>query len=260
MVANLPRGNQVQVAGRPTQDNSRRLAQTTQDNAEAFSSNGSNITTGTIQPGVLPIATTTSLGVVEPDGTTITITTGGVITAVPPVSTNTAFFPGFVSNLFYTCPLSANISGATLSANILNIVPFYVPTLTVFTKMSAFLSATGTATSAELGIYSNNNGVPLTLEYDAGTISPTGSLAVKELTGLSLSLVAGWHWLVIGANGGCGFEGNTTNIQGFLGASTLITATTGYTAPWTFSAGNLPLTIPTLTQHSTATALPMLRL
>lgn len=41
---------------------------------------------GVAAPDQLPVATDAALGVVEPDGTTITITGGGVITAVPPVT------------------------------------------------------------------------------------------------------------------------------------------------------------------------------
>lgn len=41
---------------------------------------------GVAAPAQLPIATDSALGIVEPDGTTITITGGGVITAVPQVT------------------------------------------------------------------------------------------------------------------------------------------------------------------------------
>lgn len=48
--------------------------------AETFSANASNLTAGTVAVARLPVATTAALGVVKPDGSTITIA-GGVISA-----------------------------------------------------------------------------------------------------------------------------------------------------------------------------------
>lgn len=49
--------------------------------AEAFSANATNLTSGTVAIARLPVATGAALGVVKPDGVTITIA-GGVISAV----------------------------------------------------------------------------------------------------------------------------------------------------------------------------------
>lgn len=78
----LPRGLQAQATAKVSFNNSARQAANAQTQAEAFASNGDNITTGTINPDQLPIATTSSLGVVQPDGVTILITPDGVISSV----------------------------------------------------------------------------------------------------------------------------------------------------------------------------------
>ena len=57
-------------------------AATAQSNAETFAADASNLSSGTVDAARLPIATTLALGAVKPDGTTIDITVGGVISAV----------------------------------------------------------------------------------------------------------------------------------------------------------------------------------
>ncbi len=57
-------------------------AATAQSNAETFAADASNLSSGTVDAARLPIATTSTLGAVEADGTTIAITGGGVISAV----------------------------------------------------------------------------------------------------------------------------------------------------------------------------------
>jgi hypothetical protein len=60
--------------------------------AEAFSANASNLTSGTVPVAVLPVATTSALGAVKPDGTTITIT-AGVISGPVPLGKGLNVFP-----------------------------------------------------------------------------------------------------------------------------------------------------------------------
>ena len=55
-------------------------AATAQSNAESFASNASNLSSGTVSTSVLPLATTLAPGIVQPDGTTVTIS-GGVISS-----------------------------------------------------------------------------------------------------------------------------------------------------------------------------------
>jgi len=51
-------------------------AATAQSAAETYAANASNLSSGTVAVSVLPVATTSTLGVVKPDGSTITISAG----------------------------------------------------------------------------------------------------------------------------------------------------------------------------------------
>lgn len=83
-------------------------------NGHALSSNvvvsGSDITTGTVPVAQLPVATTSAAGVVQPDGTTITIS-GNVISAV---GGSTSFVAG---NGTATASTNAAALGASAAAN-----------------------------------------------------------------------------------------------------------------------------------------------
>lgn len=161
------------------------------------------------------------------------------------------YHPGFASGRWYTRRLTSNIQtsfGAV--ANRLYAVPFYVPTATTFTQAMARVNNAGaTGTQAEIGIYANSNGAPGSLEYDAGTIV-TDATGEQTLTGLSLALSAGWHWLAIGCSGTpILYQTSTTDfLDDLLGfsepLSTSSAAYTGVYGSWTFSAGALPSTFP----------------
>lgn len=105
MSTSLPRGLQAQTSAKVSFNNSSRQAQNAQSQATDFSSNGDNITTGTINPDQLPLATTSSPGVVQPDGTTIDVDTHGVI-SVPLDGSTIGLSGGFVSLVYpRPCPV-----------------------------------------------------------------------------------------------------------------------------------------------------------
>ena len=56
-------------------------AATAQSNAETFAANASNISSGTVSASYLPVATSAALGVVKPDGTIITVSSGAITVA-----------------------------------------------------------------------------------------------------------------------------------------------------------------------------------
>lgn len=87
-ISSLPRGLNSQVVARPTVSFSRRQAATSGLTAQSFAADGSNVTTGEIDPSVLPLASSSTPGIVEPDNTTITVDPAtGIITAVGATST-----------------------------------------------------------------------------------------------------------------------------------------------------------------------------
>ena len=250
MTVNLPRGKFIQVTGRPTQDNTGRQAQAAQSGAEAFASDGSNIQFGPINPDVLPIATSSSLGVVEPDNVTITVDPSGIISAVVPPAGGPAFHPGHVTGRYYTVPFVGGTTVLGPSANTLYAMPVYVPEAKTYTAMGAHWTIAAAAGKLfEFGVYSNVGGQPSALEFDAGS-HPANVVNDVFVTGLSMALSAGWHWLVFATDGA---PNNMTGvsasqlISGIYGQTALTGSQTGITGPWTFSAGALPSSFPAKT-------------
>lgn len=207
-------------------------------------------TTG-VTPGTYDLAT---IEVTE-DGRIVAAASGDVPEGEP------AFHPGFASSRYYaTCAMGTRTS-VIGTANTIYATPFYVPTAEVFTAAAMFATGTGTS-SVMIGVYANSNGAPAGLEVLIGQLSWTAASGKRELTGQSIPLDAGWHWLATnhsanqamgGANGEPGLMAN------LLGQPTALTGATPYigvTAAQTFSAGNLPATFPTPT--FTASAVPLM--
>lgn len=155
-----------------------------------------------------------------------------------------AAHPGLIAGRYYTLPLAAQIvsTGTAVSANILYAHPFYCPADTTIDRIAVNVASLA-AGNADLGIYTNNSGVPDQLELDAGQIS-TGTTGLKEITGLNFVLTAGWHHLVYGGNAAprlvC--SGTSEVLEGWLGGQGATTAIGNiyFTRNWTYSTGNMP--------------------
>lgn len=260
MVVNLPRGNQVQVAGRPTVNNTGRQAQAAQNNAQDFSSNADNISTGSVQTGVLPIATTTSPGIVQPDGTTILVDPTGVISTFSSGG-GSGFHPGYVVGKFYGPP-GFLVTNATLAASTTTVylTAFYVGVQQTFTKATVRSNSAASTTHVTMGLYANLNGEPTgapLFNFGDKAIGSTTAIDVT-ISGLTIPLAPGWYWLAVGVNAASTLQGLTANpwptgwFQG--SSSTTSNAAGGYFLTWTYSAGNLP-TIGTIT--ATAGVVPL---
>lgn len=160
------------------------------------------------------------------------------------------FHPGFAANQYYTSPILNTISTFVMTANLLFAMPFFVSNTTTFTKASVRVSTADAGKLVEIGIYANGAGVPTTLEYDCGNVSTTATGQI-EITGLSLVLQPGWHWLVVASNSAVTAlfsTGSSDALTGsFLGFNAANTVTTGITGPWTFAAGALPASFPAIT-------------
>lgn len=180
------------------------------------------------------------------------------------------FSPGFVAGNWYTRPTSAALAlNIPFAANHLQAVPFFVPKETVFSQMMVYVDGTVANSHIELGVYSNSEGAPAALEYDAGTVlgNTTGQ---KIISGLTLRLSAGWHWLTGASDNAVGIIGSAGtdsglggSIGGFLAISGANNPVQGAIAAWTFSAGNLPATFTaggSLGWYSTSAPLPFIGL
>lgn len=105
----------------------------------------------------------------------------------------------FRSGLYYTTHNNAALTSRTTTANRITYTPFIVAAQTTFNTIS-ILVTTGTASSnCDLGVYSDNNGVPGTLVQSLGQVS-TASSGAKEITSISLTLNPGVYWLACWAS------------------------------------------------------------
>lgn len=101
---------------------------------------------------------------------------------------------------FYSCPFSNVLSTGAAVNNVQRFVPVYVPNIAGVTVTSIGIEITtpGTVWSTRLGIYNcTSQGLPGTLELDAGTISTTattGPVGYQQIV-ISKFLRQGWHFL-----------------------------------------------------------------
>lgn len=182
-------------------------ASTAQTNAEAFAANASNITSGTVGAARLPIATTTALGAIKPDGTTITVN----------ASTGVASAAGSSGPVFSAANASAqSISSATPTKVTLGTV--------LFDTNSNFASSRFTPTVA--GYYQLNGTLLCT-----DTVAVTIGVVYFYKNGANAAQVSG---LVIPAS-------NVTQNAATSGSTILhFNGTTDYVEMWGYIAGTAP--------------------
>lgn len=87
-------------------------------------------------------------------------------------------------------------SSAVNQANRIYLYPFYLPATGSFTKFAVIVTSTGATTNCRFALYNITNGLPSTVLVDSGNQSCTSN-GIKEATGLSFSVTAGWYWFGI---------------------------------------------------------------
>lgn len=161
--------------------------------ATSDTTNAANILTGTISSNRLPTATTTVLGAVKIDGTSITIT-NGVISAVAAVGAAAA----------------GQLTGTTLAANVVNSSLTSVGTLTNLTVTNPITgSITGSAGSVTAA---NIVGTIPTTSLPKAT---TGALGAVRVDGTSITIDS--NGIISSTGGGSGSAGTGTINAGSAG-------------------------------------------
>ena len=167
--------------------------------------------------------------------------------------------PGFASGNYYGGPLFNGVTASrTITSNTLYAIPFPVPSTTTFTKMSIDVTTNAASSACELGVYNNSNGQPSSLVQDVGNVATTTN-GSQELTGKTITLNAGWYWLVVGCNNSSlSLEGGNTGSSNFyMGSTSQTSSAVEMTAAWTYSVGGLPGTFPT-PSYTTSTSSPLM--
>jgi len=147
-------------------------------------------------------ATTGQLGLVEPDGSTITIAAGKISAAAakPPYS------PMFVANSFYTTFFSANSAGTVHSSGYQVFMPIWIGEPVTITGISFRISAaySGTGNGFSVGLYNSGDGGsdpaanrPFTLLASPTSFSTSTSTGATTLSFSSPYAIttAGWYWI-----------------------------------------------------------------
>lgn len=165
------------------------------------------------------------------------------------------FHPGWVSGRLYLPPNTGALTNNTFAANTIFLFPIYIPNPCTLAQMSVNVNGAVALSSIEMGLYTNNNGVPDHLILDAGNVASTGT-GQKNITGLTQVLSPNWYWVAY-------WSSHAVTCSGF-GASALsaivnqgLNAISNGSIPYnhyekalTFSAGNLPANITTPTPSS----------
>lgn len=142
---------------------------------------------------------------------------------------------------------------AAVAANTLYALPLMVGRGGTIDSVGVNVSTAVNSSNVRMGIYRNLNGIPGTLLLDLGTVATTPA-GFREITGLSLKLQPGLHWLAaVFSHTPTVRQVAQANIMGILGVDNAATTAvgSGYTASFTYAV--LPAIFPALTVSTAAT-------
>lgn len=146
-----------------------------------------------------------------------------------------------------------------ITANRIYYIPFAVVTKATFTRIGLEVTTGVASSTARLGIYNMDGGIPTTRVLDAGTVS-TASIAAVEAT-ISQTLNPGYYCLAMICSSAPTLRTATglTTFQFVFGGSAPSAASTNYSGFYEAGSGTtLPSSAGTLTKVTQATATPAL--
>lgn len=166
-----------------------------------------------------------------------------------PAPETSIYHPGFASGRYYSTPIGLSPSTGAMVANRIYAVLMFAPTAETWSKMCNYVVLAAAGSTAELGVYENNAGLPGALIQYAGTVS-TAAGSQREVTGLTLPTNPGWIWLAQHHSGAPSMriisssDPAQSNILGLGGPAGGPGSYLGAIGTATYSAGSLPNPFP----------------
>jgi hypothetical protein len=153
---------------------------------------------------------------------TDSVSSTSTTTAATPNAVKTAYDSSLVkgsqlpyrAGLYYKTP-NSQYTALTVSHQVTYYTPIFVSTSNTFDRIGIISASTFVGSSTvRLGIYSDTAGSPNTLVLDAGTVAPSASGQVNQIT-INQTLATGFYWLAFCQQGTApttaNYQGNTNS-------------------------------------------------
>jgi hypothetical protein len=139
-------------------------------------------------------------------------------------------------------------ANTALVANRIYCTPIFISASITIDAASIFVGTPVVGGSAELGLYSNVNGLPNTLIRDFGNVSTAASGLPATASGFIQTLSPNWYWLAVALSAPCSIIASASvdaSLNSLLGFSTPGASSTGImhvNMTWTFTLTQAALT------------------
>lgn len=167
---------------------------------------------------------------------------------------------GYISGQWYPQFSGGSAANGLVTANRLYYVPFIPQATQTFTQIAIYVTTLFSGGNCEIGVFNAGTGKPSSLLVDAGHVSTT-TTGQKTISSLSISVTAGTlYYEVVGCDnstaglaGMSGSPGGGNPLQDwYLGTNAPGFGSDQNWGAWTYSAGALPGTFPSVTHNTGA--------
>lgn len=183
----------------------------------------------------------------------------GATGATGPAGATTGAGPGYRSGIYYTRPLAMATASTAFVANRIYCTPIFISAPITIDAASIFIGSPVAGGTAELGLYSNLNGLPNTLIRDFGNVSTAAGAVPATASGFTQTLSPNWYWLAVALSAPCSIIASASvdaSLNSLLGFTIPASSSTGVmhvNMTWAFTPNALPSTF-TLSQAALTTA------